>query len=96
MNACASTVDQSFVPIHAARVLRWTFRRADETAVCELGLNSDELAYELRLTVPGDAHRSVEVFSDAIAAFHRQTAVERTLVAQGWSLEGFHSDRGAD
>ncbi len=81
-------------PIPSGRVLRWTFRRADEAFVCELGLDRHESAYELRVKSPSKrADDSVEIFQDAIAALMRQAAIERTLVHEGWSLERFEPHR---
>jgi len=78
------------------RVLRWTFRRADESVACELGLAADESAYELRLNPPWNLHKvTTERFDDAMAAFQRQAAIERLLVQEGWMLEGFESVPGA-
>jgi len=77
-----------------ARVMRWTFRRGHETVVCELGLNRDDSAYELRITPPSNPIGSTaELFNDALSAFDRNTAIERTLVGDGWSLESFESER---
>ncbi|MCU1384756.1 MAG: hypothetical protein JWL71_3453 [Acidobacteria bacterium] len=79
-----------------SRILRWTFRRAEDTVICELGLNSDDSAYELRLNPPWDLHRTTkEVFDDAMQAFQRHAAIERVLIAEGWMLEGFESVIGA-
>jgi hypothetical protein len=78
----------------AARVMRWTFRRNAETVVCELGLNRDDSAYELRIAPPTNPVGSTtEMFNDAVSAFERNTAIERKLVADGWSLESFESER---
>jgi hypothetical protein len=75
------------------RVLRWTFRRDEESVVCELGLNSDHSAYELRVNLPWNAAaRTVEQFDDAMSAFQRHAAIERILVSEGWLLEGFESE----
>jgi hypothetical protein len=74
--------------------MRWTFTREDETVVCELGLNSDESAYEIRMTPACDVGDAAsELFDDAIAAFQRHAEIERQLVAQGWSLDNFESNR---
>jgi len=75
------------------RVLRWTFRRDAESVVCELGLNSDESAYELRVQWPREPWNASELFDNATAAFHRHSALERVLVDDGWLLEGFESER---
>jgi hypothetical protein len=78
----------------AVPILRWTFRRGDETVVCELGLNQNESAYELRLNPPW--HRSgdgPEQFDDAMSAFQRHAEIERVLVNAGWMLEGFEAER---
>ena len=78
------------------RVLRWTFRRAQEAIVCELGLNQDDLAYELRLNPPWNLHgTTTEMFDDAMQAFQRHAAIERVLIEEGWLLEGFESVVGA-
>jgi hypothetical protein len=76
------------------RVMRWTFRRDHETIECELGLNGDNSAYELRIAPPWNhLGATTELFDDAMSAFQRHTAIERSLVRDGWSLESFHSDR---
>ena len=78
------------------RVLRWTFRRAHEAVICELGLNSDESAYQLRLNPPWNLHgTTTELFDDAMQAFQRHAAIERVLIDEGWMLEGFESVIGA-
>lgn len=78
------------------RVLRWTFRRAQEAIVCELGLNQDDSAYELRINPPWNLHgTTTEMFDDAMQAFQRHAAIERVLIAEGWMLEGFESVVGA-
>ena len=78
------------------RVLRWTFRRGQEAVVCELGLNSDESAYELRINPPWNLREiSTEVFDDAMQAFERHAAIERVLIDEGWLLEGFETVTGA-
>ncbi len=74
------------------RVMRWTFRRDDETIVCELGLNRDDSAYELRIDPPWNPTGvSTETFNDAGAAFERHGVIERSLIEEGWSLESFES-----
>ena len=80
-------------PQHEVRVLRWTFRRHAESVVCELGLNNDDSAYELRVQWPSEPSNSTELFDDAMSAFHRHAAIERLLVDDGWLLEGFESER---
>ena len=78
------------------RVLRWTFRRDHEAIVCELGLNSDDSAYELRLNPPWNLHGvTTELFDDSMQAFQRHAAIERVLIDEGWMLEGFESVIGA-
>jgi hypothetical protein len=78
------------------RVLRWTFRRDQEEVVCELGLNNDESAYELRLNPPWNLREiTTELFDDAMQAFQRHAAIERVLIDEGWLLEGFESVTGA-
>jgi hypothetical protein len=79
---------------HEVRVLRWTFRRDQDAVVCELGLNDDDSAYELRINPPwNSAGATTEQFDDAMSAFQRHAAIERLLVNEGWSLEGFESER---
>ena len=76
------------------RVMRWTFRRAHETIVCELGLNAARTAYEIRFAPPSHAvAEGTELFDDAVSAFQRHNAIERQLVDDGWSLESFESER---
>jgi hypothetical protein len=75
------------------RILRWTFRRDDDTVVCELGLNSDDSAYELRVNPRSPAGATSEQFGDAMSAFQRHATIERMLVNEGWLLEGFESER---
>jgi hypothetical protein len=77
-----------------SRVMRWTFSRDHETVVCELGLNSDDSAYELRIAPPWNpTGLTAEVFDDAMSAFERHGAIERILIDDGWSLERFESGR---
>jgi hypothetical protein len=79
---------------HNVRILRWTFRRDEETVVCELGLNGDDSAYELRIDPPRNPiGLATEIFDDATSAFQRHSAIERVLVGDGWSLERFESER---
>ena len=81
-------------PDREVRILRWTFRRDEDAVVCELGLNSDDSAYELRVNPPWNAAAaSTEQFDDAMSAFQRHAAIERMLVSEGWLLEGFESER---
>jgi hypothetical protein len=76
------------------RVLRWTFRRNDEAVVCEVGLNRDHSAYELRVNPPWNpAGTTIEQYDDAVSAFQRHAEIERALVDDGWLLEGFESER---
>lgn len=78
------------------RVLRWTFRRDHQAVICELGLNNDDSAYELRFNPPWNVRGiTTEIFDDALQAFQRQAAIERVLVDEGWMLEGFESVIGA-
>ena len=77
-------------------ILRWTFRRDDESVVCELGLTSDSSAYELRVLPPcNPAGATTELFDDALSALQRHGAIERILITEGWSLDRFESDRVA-
>jgi hypothetical protein len=74
------------------RLLRWKFRRNDETVVCEMGLTGTDSAYHLRLDPPG--HTIVpdtEVFDDAMSMFERHAMIERVLIEDGWTLDGFES-----
>jgi len=78
------------------RCLRWTFRRDRDALVCELGLNADRSAYELRLTPAGHAHApATEIFDEVMPAFQRHAAIERELMEEGWWLEHFESAIGA-
>ena len=75
-----------------ARVLKWTFRRQQETVICQLALSSDHSAYELCFNPPWDLQgTTTEVFGDAMPAFKRHAAIERVLVDEGWLLEGFET-----
>jgi len=81
-------------PARSVRVLRWTFRRAEEAVVCELGLNGDDSAYELRVDPAWNpVGIDTELFADAMSAFERHAAIERLLVNDGWMLEGFESEQ---
>jgi hypothetical protein len=93
MGTCATSGCHALPPPEPrTRVLRWTFRRNDDAIVCELGLNADELAYELRLDPPVNPFGIArELFDDALSAFDRHTAIERRLVDEGWLLEAFES-----
>jgi hypothetical protein len=73
--------------------LRWTFRRDDEAVVCELGLNADDSAYELKVNPPWNlTTTSTERFDDVTSAFQRHAAIEKLLVSEGWMLEAFQSE----
>ena len=76
------------------RVLRWTFRSAnDEAVVCELGLTGYDREYELRVPAKWNpTHQSIERFDDALAAFQRHAMIERTLLDAGWVLDAFESE----
>jgi hypothetical protein len=79
-------------PERSVRVLRWTFRRQKDAIVCELGLNIDGCAYELRVDPAWNpAGVTTELFDDAMSAFERHATIERMLVEAGWMLEGFES-----
>jgi hypothetical protein len=84
----ALTFDAGFV-----RVLRWKFRRAHETVVCEMGLTGNDSAYELRIDRPWDpAGTTTERFDNAFAIFARHALIEHFLINQGWSLDEFESE----
>jgi hypothetical protein len=95
MTMCST--NETPTPVHSetcVRIMRWTFRREEETLVCELGLSGDDSAYELRIASPWNPFgATTELFDDAMSAFQRHTALERELVRDGWSLESFRSDR---
>jgi len=94
MPICAAGAIPAINTDTRVRVMRWTFRRDHETVVCELGLSRDDSAYELRIAPPWNpVGMATELFDDALAAFHRHTAVERLLVQEGWSLESYTSER---
>jgi hypothetical protein len=87
----ALTSDAGFV-----RVLRWTFRRAHEVVVCEMGLTGHDSAYQLRIDPPwnrtGATGATTEQFDDAFAVFARHALIERFLINDGWSLHEFESE----
>src|SRR5262245_5682848 len=95
MPICSSAVTAGSADADAGiRIMRWTFRRSEEIVICELGLNGDHSAYELRVALPWNAFGpTTELFDDAMSAFQRHTALERGLVRDGWSLESFHAIR---
>lgn len=75
-----------------ARVLRWEFSRGAEQLTCELALSDDDTYYEMRtMTAATRANESVERFTDAAAAFERQSALEGSLLVDGWTLERYES-----
>ena len=74
------------------RVLRWTYRREDETVSCRLALSADCSAYELKIAPSWNpAAAACELFDDAVSAFERQTSIERGLIKAGFALERFES-----
>jgi hypothetical protein len=74
------------------RVLSWTFARDDETICCRLALTPDCSAYELKMQPPWNpAGASSELFDDALSAFERQSAIERSLLKAGFVLARFES-----
>jgi hypothetical protein len=95
MEICVLENSATPYPIdHTVRMLRWTFRRDDESFVCELALNTDDSAYELRCNAPRQpSGGTTELFKDAMKAFQRHAAIERILVDEGWMLEGFESQQ---
>lgn len=96
MAICGTATCRTVVETAArsARVLRWTFRRDADAVVCELGLNSDHSAYELRVNPAcNPASIETELFDDAMSALERHAAIERLLVEDGWMLEGFESEQ---
>lgn len=96
MALCLSAAAPAPRSDRASRVMRWTFRRDHETVTCELGLNNDDSAYELRIDpLWNPAGMTTETFNDAIAAFQRHATIERILIDEGWSLESFESGREA-
>ena len=94
MAMCATRRSAATSSDPEVRVLRWIFRRDEDAIVCELGLNSDHSAYELRVNPSSNpAGPTVEQFDDAMSAFQRHAAIERMLVSEGWLLEEFESER---
>jgi hypothetical protein len=93
MAICATDGCPTLTPAgRSFRVLRWTFRRGDDTVCSELGLDGDDSAYELRLNPPWNpAAETTERFDDAMSAFQRHAAIERMLVQDGWTLDAFES-----
>src|SRR4029453_13743240 len=92
--------DTSAPPVERARhshrhirVLRWTFRRSDEVAICELALTGEDREYELRAPAEWNpTGRPIERFDDALTAFQRHATIERRLVGAGGGLHAFESD----
>ena len=81
-------------PSRHVHILRWTFHRDDERVICKLGLTNDSSAYELRvLPLWNPAGATTELFDDAVSAFQRHGTFERTLIAEGWSLDRFETDQ---
>jgi len=80
------------------RVLRWVYSRQGESLTCELRLATDGLSYQLTTTpCPQHGVPELERFKDVTSAFQRQSALERKLIADGWSLESYESQvRAAD
>jgi hypothetical protein len=75
------------------RILRWKFRREDETVVCEMGLTGHDSAYQLRIDPASDpTGATTERFDDAFAVFARHAMIEHVLIKEGWSLDGFESE----
>jgi hypothetical protein len=74
----------------ARPVLRWIYTNRNQRLLCEVSLDSSDAVYELRLADLGVLGRTrVEQFSEPMPALLRHDQVERSLVAQGWSLEFF-------
>jgi hypothetical protein len=72
------------------RTLRWSYRRDGQVLTCALALTPDCSAYELRISPARPPLGLVtELFDDAICAFQRQVTLERALLADGWTLDGF-------
>ena len=96
IDAYASPLERGRQNYRPIRILRWTFRRADDddAVVCELALTGQDGEYELR--VPAEwspTSRSVERFDDALTAFQRHAMIERRLLDEGWLLADFESER---
>lgn len=93
-DAFPAAVDDLREPYRHTRVLRWTFRRDDDTVICELALTGYDRGYELR--VPSrwsPTGRAIERFDDALTAFQRHAMIERLLLDDGWELGAFESER---
>jgi len=89
MSVCVSGGSQAATSsTSTGRTLRWVFRRGSDAVICELGLNRDDSAYELRIDAPLP---TVERFDDVTAAFQRHLSLERALVSDGWSLDSFEA-----
>jgi hypothetical protein len=79
-------------------VLRWVFVRGAERLEQELSLDSRQFVYELRTRSVGRTE-IVEHFRDVSGAFRGQSAFERSLVEDGWSLDHYeklHRASGGD
>jgi hypothetical protein len=95
-DAYAPPIDRARRHVQHIRVLRWIFRRdEDEPAVvCELALTGEDREYEIRVPAewnPVGMH--IERFDDALSAFQRHAMIERTLLDEGWELDGFESEK---
>jgi hypothetical protein len=74
------------------RVMRWVFRRGEETVTCELGLAADASGYEVVTQAVRDgAIPEPEWFKAVTRAFQRQSEIEGELIRAGWSLESYES-----
>jgi len=92
MAVCATSPSHAVgTPTGEIHVARWAFGRADETLICELGLDRAESVYELTIHAPWEKGPSVERFSDVHAAVQRQASLERALLDEGWSLDRFET-----
>jgi hypothetical protein len=74
------------------RVMRWVFRREEDTMMCELGLAADASGYEVMTQSAGDGSiPEPEWFKEVTRAFQRQSEIEGELIRAGWSLESYES-----
>src|SRR6476620_9905118 len=93
-DTCAPPVERARHNHRHIRVLRWTFRRCDEVAICELALTGEDREYELRAPAEWNpTGRPIERFDDALTAFQRHAMIERCLLDEGWELDTFESER---
>jgi hypothetical protein len=87
----AENTGASMTELVTIRSLRWVFTRAGRTLRCELSLDPNAFAYELRVAHDDNATAFSEQFGDVARAFDRQCRLEATLLRDGWTLDSYRS-----